>query len=351
MKLKVMKGIGESYLVAGIGGLLFYVLHFPIPWILGPMSFMILYKAIAHRKMIVSTRAYNGGLATLGIYFGLSFTSETFSTVYPYILPFLLTTALLLSISVINSIFITRFIKIDPMTSVFGSIPGGLFEMVAASHSLNANSAMVTIFQTVRLLTVVFIVPVIVTQFFVRNSEASYELIKNSSNVPLHSYLWLCIAVVVGWLLRNKLPAAYVVGPLAVTALLGVLGVGLPSIASWFLIIAQVTVGMKMGNNIKLRDIKFGGKYCGLYLLLTIFLIGISFGFGYVFALFSDLDLPTAMLSLAPGGIVEMVLTADSIGADPAVVSSLQLIRLLFIILLVPGFLKWMFTRKQKAVA
>ncbi|WP_077621121.1 AbrB family transcriptional regulator [Bacillus sinesaloumensis] len=346
-----MKGIGEAYIVSAIGGLLFYLLHFPIPWILGPMTFMIVYKAITHRKLVVSTRAYNGGLATLGIYFGLSFTRDTFITVYPYIIPFLITTILLLTVSVINSIYVTRFIKIDPMTSVFGSIPGGLSEMVAASHSLRANSAMVTIFQTVRLLTVVFLVPFIVTHLFLADAERVLDVTKEMSNGPAYAYLWFGLAVVAGWLLQNKLPAAYVIGPLAVTALLGVLGVSLPSIPPWFLIIAQITVGLRMGNNINLRDLKIGGKYCGVYLVLTMLLVVVSFGFGYLFAIFTDLDLPTAMLSLAPGGIVEMVLTATAIGADPAVVSSLQLIRLLFIIIVVPSFLKWMFTRKAKVAA
>lgn len=341
----------ESYFVAGLGGVIFYIGHLPIPWILGPMSFMILYKAVSHRKMVVPVPFYNGGLVTLGIYFGLSFTRDTFITVYPYILPFLITTILLLAVSIINSILVTKFIKIDPMTSVFGSIPGGLSEMVAASHSLKANSAMVTIFQTVRLLTVVFLVPFIVTHLFTARSENPYQLANDVSSESLLAYLWFGLAIVSGWLLRDKLPAAYVIGPLAVTALLGVLGVHLPNLPPWFLLIAQVTVGMKMGNNIYLKDLKIGGKYCGIYLLLTAILIGISFGFGYIFSVLSDLPIQTAILSLAPGGLVEMVLTATAIGADPAIVSSLQLIRLLFIILVVPSFLKWMFTREKKIAA
>ncbi|MEH7223272.1 AbrB family transcriptional regulator [Bacillus sp. JJ1566] len=351
MNLSQIKGLAVSYIVAGFGGVMFYFLHFPIPWVLGPMTFMIVYKAVTHRNMVVSARLYNIGLATLGIYFGLSFTKETFLTVYPYIIPFLITTILLLTASVVNSIFVTRFIKIDPMTSVFGSIPGGLSEMVAASHSLKANSAMVTIFQTVRLLTVVFMVPFIVSHWFLSSAGNAYEATRNSGSVPVYVYLWFGLALLVGWLLRNKLPAAYVIGPLAVTAILGIVGVGLPSIPQWFLILAQITVGMKMGNNINLRDLKIGGKYCGVYFVLTLVLIAISFGFGYIFAIFSDLNLPTAILSLAPGGIVEMVLTATAIGADPAIVSSLQLIRLLFIILIVPSFLKWLFRRKEKAAA
>ena len=40
-----------------------------------------------------------------------------------------------------------------------------------------------------------------------------------------------------------------------------------------------------------------------------------------------------------------MVLTASSINGDPAIVSSLQLIRILVIVTVVPSALKWYFQR------
>ncbi|WP_143522447.1 AbrB family transcriptional regulator, partial [Pseudomonas sp. 2822-17] len=84
-----------------------------------------------------------------------------------------------------------------------------------------------------------------------------------------------------------------------------------------------------IGKNISIRELQQGGKYCLIYFSLAIILILISFILGVFLSLFTTLDLPTAMLSVAPGGLIEMVLTATAVGADPGIVSSLQLIRVL----------------------
>ncbi|WP_078547545.1 AbrB family transcriptional regulator [Litchfieldia alkalitelluris] len=346
--MKTFKVILFTYLIACTGAFIFHFASLPIPWILGPLSFVLITKMFTKQKTMIPKGLNNTGLMFIGIYFGMSFTESTISTVAPYLIPFIISTILLLAVSILISIVITSFIDIDPITSVFGSIPGGLSEMVAASESLSANSALVTILQTVRLLTVVFTVPFLAVHMF------SMDVVNLGATPPsitenkYFEYLWFVPAMLVGWMFRNILPAAYVLGPLIVIATLNIFGVSLPMIPLWVLVIAQITVGISMGNKISLSDLKLGGKYCGYYFILTILLILTSVGFGYLFSLFTTLSLSTSILSLAPGGMVEMVLTAKAIGADSAVVSALQLIRLLFIILIVPSFLKFVFTKRIK---
>jgi uncharacterized protein len=337
----------ETYLIAGLSGLLFYALDLPIPWMLGPITGMLLWKTWTKRTLTAPNVLTNLGLIILGIYFGLSFTKKTFIAVGPYILPFFALTIVIISVNVLNSLFVTKFIGIDRVTSVFASIPGGLSEMVAASESLKANTALVTIFQTIRLLTVVFVVPFVVVHLFDGKSSGS-NILNMSVNESSGNYFWFAISIAAGWLLRNIIPAAYVIGPLTATAMMNIIGVELPSIPLWLMIFAQISVGMSMGNKITIEDLKLGGKFGWAYFLLALILITVSFGCGYVFAKLTDLSLSTAILSLAPGGLVEMVLTAESVGGDPAIVSSLQFIRLLFIILVVPSILKWFFQNFQK---
>jgi uncharacterized protein len=339
----------ETYLIAGLSGLLFYALGFPIPWMLGPITGMLLWKTWTKRTLTAPNVLTNLGLIILGIYFGLSFTKETFIAVGPYILPFFALTIVIISVNVLNSLFVTKFIGIDRVTSVFASIPGGLSEMVAASESLKANTALVTIFQTIRLLTVVFVVPFVVVHLFDGHSSRN-ALFSLGARESSGHYLWFAVSIAAGWLLRNIIPAAFVIGPLAATAIMNVIGVPLPSIPIGLLIFAQISVGMSMGNRMTIEDLKLGGKFGWIYFLLALILITVSFGCGYLFAKMTHLSLPTAILSMAPGGLVEMVLTAQSVGGDPAIVSSLQFIRLLFIILVVPSVLKWFFQKEKKHI-
>jgi membrane AbrB-like protein len=349
-KLNYIK-IVESYLIASIGGAIFFIANFPLPWVLGPMAVMIIWKSSTKREMVCPSALYNIGLVTLGIYFGLSFTKSTFITVTPFIIPFLIATALLITISVVNSILITKFIKVDSITSVFGSIPGGLSEMVAASNALKANTSMVIVFQTVRLLTVVFLVPLIVVHVFTAQTPIINNVITQLPNhTEVSDFGWYLLAFVGGWIFRNKIPASFVIVPLLITAILNVLEVELPIIPNGVLIAAQITVGMFMGTRITLNDLKLGGKYSGIYFIMTLILVALSFGVGYLFSITTNLSLATSILSFSPGGLVEMVLTAQSVGADPAIVSSLQFLRVLFIIMFVPSMLKWYFKKKSEKV-
>ncbi|MFD2213033.1 AbrB family transcriptional regulator [Metabacillus endolithicus] len=331
------------YIIGTFGGFLFYLAHLPLAWILGPMTFLIIWRSLFKKisTFIQPNFLKNGSFIILGISFGLSFTKETFVLVGPYVIPFLLTTVLLIFLSVCNGLIISKLVNIDRNTSIFASIPGGLTEMVAASEAVHANPSLVTIFQTVRLLTVVFLVPFTILHMFEPPSYSQTTTLLAQSDISIFSYSWYFLAGFVGWGLRKFLPASYVIGPLLTTASLKIIGIELPLFHDLFMIFAQISIGVGFGLMITFNDLKKGGKYCGLYFITTMILIVASFGFGYVFSLLTDLNLATAMLSLAPGGLVEMVLTASSIGADPAVVSSLQFIRLLFIISVVPSLLKF----------
>lgn len=330
------------YIIGSCGGLIFSALNIPLPWILGPMIFLITLRSLNSKQTqyVQPLLFKNISLSILGISFGLSFTKDTFLTVAPYVAPFLIATIVLISFSIINGLMISKLVKIDRNTSIFASIPGGLTEMVTASESLNANSSLVTIFQTVRLLTVVFFVPFTILHMFEPQQRGTLiDTITN--NASFFSFGWYILAGLTGYIFKSFLPASYVIGPLLTTAMMNIIGISLPSFPNIVLVFAQLTIGISFGLMITFKDLKIGGKYCGLYFLTTLLLIGASFGIGYLFTLFTDLDTGTAMLSFAPGGLVEMVLTASSIGADPAVVSSLQFIRLLFIISVLPSLLKF----------
>lgn len=348
MQAKLWMVVLRTYLIAWIGGFLFSKAGFPLPWILGPVAIVIIWKSFFNIDLRCPGSLRDSGFTILGIYFGLNFTLTTVLTVFPYIIPYSIMTVLLVTISIVNSTFISRFIEVDQATSVFGSIPGGLSEMAAASESLRANVAMVTILQTVRLLTVVFFVPFIVVHMFTSEVVSLFSAKDTLGDSNYFKYLWFSISAVAGWILKGRIPANFVIGPLLVTAVMSIAGIPLLHLPSFIIIFAQISVGMYMGNSISIKDLKLGGKYCGIYAALTLILIAASFGLGFIMTLITSLSLPTAMLSVAPGGIVEMGLTAASVGADPSVVSSLQLVRLLIIILFVPSILKWWFSRKAK---
>jgi membrane AbrB-like protein len=339
----------ETFFIGLIGGYLFNLGNLPLPWVLGPLTFVMLWQGFTKRQAYWPSTVKNSGLIVLGIYFGMYFTVQTFSSIGPYLVTFVVLTVALIAASIFISSVITKWIDVDKITSAFGSIPGGLTEMVIASESLNARSSLVVIFQTVRLITVLFVVPTTIIFYFTQVGSSASGLYQSTEPaVGGWSYACFILPVLAGWLCRNKIPAGIVIGPLALTAILNISTIDLPSVPNTFLILAQMAVGIGLGKNISFSDLKMGGKYSLVYFGVSISLITISFGLGILLAQLTSLDLATAILSIAPGGLIEMVLTASIVGADPAIVSAFQLVRILLIITFVPPFLKWYFRKNVK---
>ncbi|MBM7094448.1 AbrB family transcriptional regulator [Bacillus sp. H-16] len=339
----------ETVMIGVTGGFVFAILALPLPWVLGALTFVLVWQGFTKRKALFPDPLKNTGFLTLGIYFGLYFTAATFITVGPYILPYVAATVILIMVSIAAAIFVSKRIKVDEITSVFGSIPGGLTEMAIASEALKANSSLVIIFQTVRLLTVLFIVPVVII-FAFSQGQTGTGIPVSATNAPVQSWglsaLWFIIPAAFGIWKRNLIPAGIVIIPLFFTAVINIFIVSLPVLPPLLLISAQVAVGIGLGKRISFEDLKAGGKYCFVYGGIAVLLIIVSFGLGGLLSFFTTLNLPTALLSVAPGGLIEMVLTASIVGGDPAVVSALQLTRLLVIIIFVPPLLKWYFNKK-----
>ncbi|MFP3427062.1 AbrB family transcriptional regulator, partial [Pseudoalteromonas sp. SIMBA_162] len=75
-------------------------------------------------------------------------------------------------------------------------------------------------------------------------------------------------------------------------------------------------------------------------ILSAVALIVLTFGSSYLMSLIMKTSFTTSFLSTAPGGLDQMVLLADAVKADVALVSLFQTSRLLFIFILIMPLLK-----------
>jgi uncharacterized protein len=336
----------EAGIIAFIGGYIFYLLNTPLPWILGPLTFVMLYQGLTNRRLEIPNYIRDSGFIILGIYFGLYFTKETLHTVIPCLIPYIVITVLLIIACVALGTLVTRWIDVDKVTSVFSCIPGGLSEMTIASESMHGKASLVVIFQTIRLITVLFTIPPFMIYFLGETGGGSIQ--KTADGVASGfewSYLWFLFPIVASVFLRDKIPAGIIIGALGVTAIMNVSSIDLASVPSIIMNTGQVAVGASLGKNILFRDLKVGGKYTFVYFGLSLIIISIAFVLGAFMSKITSLDLATALLGIAPGGFFEMVLTAYNVGGDPAIVSALQLVRILLIVIFVPITLKWWFNR------
>ncbi|MBM7552543.1 AbrB family transcriptional regulator [Thalassobacillus pellis] len=339
-----------SYVISVLGGLAFQIMKLPLPWILGPVTFLLFYKLTTKYKTEASLKLRNVSFGLLGIQIGGTFTTHTFANVTPYLLPYTILTLTLIFVSLLNAYLITKWIKIDAKTSMLGSVPGGLSAMLALSDSLSGNTVLVTILHTIRLVTVLFAIPFVATEFFGQSSQG------NIAQPPEPNGEWYTIAIyltsiIVGYYLQKRIPASLVIVPMLIVGGCETAGLPLFEVPNIIFVFAQLCLGVYLGNSVSIIDLWKAGSYCLYYFALSIFLIGISFGFGYLLSIWTGMSLPTAILSLAPGGLIEMALTAKEAGGDPSIVSSLQIIRLLVIVLLIPLVLPWLVFKLTKGAS
>lgn len=335
-----IRRLGIGYLVGLLIGLLFTHLHIPLPWILGPLLGIFAVQTFSQIKVQASLPLRKVSFTIMGIQIGTTFTATTFTDVLPYIFPYSFFTLLLIAISLIAAYLLSVWLPIDPITSMLGSIPGGLSAIIALSETVNGNTGLVTIFHTIRLLSVLVIVPFAATHFFMPVNTS--ELVSEVSGIqgPVWTVFLYVVIYFIAASFQKKVPAAQVIIPMLLVGTLQMMPFDLFILPDVFYIFAQLTLGIYLGYSISIKDIVRAGKFASYYFILSVCLIIVAGSFGYLFSVLTDVDLITSMLSFAPGGLVEMALTAQSVGGDSSIVSSLQTIRLLTIVLLVPIIIK-----------
>lgn len=333
--MKYIKMYGIALIITGV----FFIFKLPLPWILGPLIGVFLLKQWGNSSYQLNEEVRHISFGITGVQIGATFTAATISQVMPYFLPFLFFTIALIAISMLSGVLIAKIAKMEQITGVLGSVPGGLSVMVAMSDSLKSNTGLVAIFHTIRLLSVLFIVPIIATYIFSEPVANSYKDITAVHTAPVWTVFFYGVFYFLAHLLQYKIPAAHVLIPMIFIAIFNIFGVPIISLHPLLFHFAQVSIGIHLGLSIDWKDIKKAGKYTMLYFCFTCAIILISVLFGYIFSSMSGLSFATGMLSMAPGGLVEMAITAHEVGADPAIVGSLQLVRMLLIILIMPYIL------------
>lgn len=341
----------QTIMIAAVGGMLFSLVGTPIPWMLGSLSAILLWRYLTKTDVVLNPHLRDIALIVLGLVMGKSFSREAALRVIDQ-LPFIVsTTILIIILSVAMAYLVKRACGISLPSAILGSIPGGFTQMIVLSEEIEgAQVSIVTLMQTVRLLLVIFLVPFVVQKGL--TTKVAAETAVSSAVLP-PSYLILCILLaLLGAVIATKikLPTSYLIGPVIIIAVLVLAGFPQPQVPSGLIIAAQLLMGASIGVNFelapgtKLKQLLFLSITTNLVVVLS------SFGIGYLLTLFHNQSLVTSFLSLAPGGVTEMGITAVAVGADLALVTSYQLFRFSFIMFAVPPLLRSFFKRITKTL-
>lgn len=325
LAVSVLMGAG----IALVGAIVASWLRMPLPWMLGPLLL-----TAATRMFGVQSRTLgpirNMGQCLIGVSLGLYFTAEVADSLLAY-WP-LIVTAILFAILLgfLGTWVMMRFAGLDFSTAWFSSAIGGASEMAYLAERAGLRADLVASVHSIRVLIVVVLIPFAFQWLHqMPVPPAAIYVVQ----WPGLGYLFLC-ALLAGYVFhRLAWPNAWMLGPLFAVLLLTVQGIHWSDFPPALSNLGQLCIGWSLGDRFRSDFFRRAPYLLLVATFFTLFMLLLSLGLAWCFAVGMGLDLEMLILALSPGGIAEMAITAKVLGLGVPLVTAVHVSRLVLVVL------------------
>ena len=343
--------VGPWVVIVAVG-LVMDLAGVPVAWLVGPMLAAVALSLVGHPpgpSEPISSRVFVVVQAIIGATLSASFTVDALAPLGRHWLPISLAIVLVLIVSIGAGVVLARIAGLDVATASLGTVPGGAAGMVAMSNELGGDARLVAFMQYARLVIVILTIALL-ARFVSPDGEPIMETLRTAEGSPLAVRYGLAIAVAGsgGWLgIRLRLPAGALVGPMIVGLIPGLIGIGPLAWPAFVLSGSYLLLGARVGSRFDRQVMR---RILGLLPYALGFILGLSLicgGLGWALAAVTDLDLLTALLATSPGGIDAATIAALDTGANVTMVASVQMARLLLMVLVGPLIVRRLVRRSR----
>jgi uncharacterized protein len=318
------------------GAFLFWLIGFPAAVLTGPAAVVSVATLLGFRSSLPD-RLRDTVFIVIGVSIGSTVTPEVVETAlaWPASLAVLSVTLVLVLVTVKAALM--RGFGYDRLTAMLAATPGHLSFVLGISADLNADVARVALVQTVRVLLLTLLVPVLISAWGAVGTAylPDYGLI----SVPAAAIVF-ALALAFGLVFKRlRFPAPLLLGAMAVSGFGHGSGLTPGALPPWLTAAAFVAMGCLIGT--RFRGLGRAG-------LLGSFVAGtaatlIACAVAAVGAILTAelIGLPPAalLLAFAPGGVEVMAALAVETGLEPAFVAAHHVFRLVILTVIVPVFL------------
>jgi len=331
-----------------ITGYVFNIVHIPLPWTLGPLMATVTWILLFKQTVYCPKLLRNLGLAVLGYVMGSPFTPEIGLKVVGQLPLMLFATLTTVALCLFTGYATGKYSGVGLANSLIGSIPGGLSQMsVICEETKGTSAAVVTLMQTIRVVTVVLTIPFLTLHGLansfheVNRQAATFHL----SDIPRFALFLAANICLIAFHKRFKLPSPYLIGPVIGTAIIALNGISAPTLPAEVIAISQIFISIRMGKAACSTNISNWRKIVWVNFTSVAFVIFCLLGASYLFSQLTPITIATAFISMSPGGVSEMGLTAMMIDADLPTVVAFQLFRMLFVLIVAIPAMRWWLSR------
>lgn len=324
-----------TLLIGFVGAGTAWIAHFPAPFLTGP-AIAVTVAGLMGLELTIAIRLRDLVFIGLGVTLGQTVTPEVIEAALRWPITLACLAVLLVAIIEFTMLMLTRFWNMDKTTALLAASPGHLSYVLGLTEGVRADISTVSVIQSIRVLSLTLLVPM-----FISIAGAAPQVKQLSPAVIALGSLTgvLLLAAALGWALKKaRLPAAYLMGGLLVSAILHGTGMISGNVPQWLAVACFVVLGCLIGTRfsgvtwIELR-VSLGA---GLAVTaLGVLLAGL---FAALASWLTGFDFITLMMAFAPGGIETMTAMSVLLGIDPTFVAAHHVSRLLLLTLIVPMF-------------
>ncbi len=332
--------------IAAAGAGLFYVLGLPLPFLFGPMA-ACLVAALGGARLQGLGQVSVAARTILGVAVGASITPAVLGQLPQMALTVALIPLYVMVIGLVGVPFFRRVCGLDPITSYYAAMPGGLQDMVIFGQEAGGDVRALSLIHATRVLIIVTLAPVILSTLY--GVELTNPIGAPMAETPVLEIVLMILAAFVGWKggERIGLFGASILGPMITTAALSLADVIHVRPPAEAILTAQFFIGMGIGIyyvGITVRELR---NIVASGVAFVLLLAALTAAFTEIVVL-NGLGQPVeAFLSFAPGGQAEMTVLAIVAGADLGFVIVHHLTRIILVITGAP-FVARFLLRKEK---
>ena len=356
-------------LIGLVGWKLAERLRFPAPAMIGPMLLVAVGLSLGvpgtetpgWLRLIVQT--------VIGAYIGRRLDRAALGSVVKMLPSVAVATSWYLGGTAVIGFVVARMAHIDMPNAFLATVPGGVAEMTAFAISTQADVAFVATLQALRVLASNMLIP-----FFARfGAGRNVGLASVRSTVetagppvadPAPTWLTPMTRLIPGGVENRKdihwafglltgfaggllftligVPAGGVVGAMLAAAALRLAGFHPAPPPRILLNLSYLILGISVGLTFDPRTLARLQSSVGILVFATIATLASGLILALIVRRMMGLDFRTAMLACSPGGLSLMAVVAEETGAQSVIVSLFHLIRIVWVILVMPLFLRFL---------
>ncbi|HCA17837.1 MAG TPA: ammonia monooxygenase [Alcaligenes faecalis] len=308
-------------------------LQIPLPWMLGPLIVTAITK-VAGSPGVCLPFARNAGQWVIGTSLGLYFTHEMMRLIGSNAGLIGLGVLFALLLGCLGAWILSRFAHADFKTAWFASAVGGASEMTELAERYGARPDLVASAHGLRVMMVVVSIPFIFEWLNFSGEQVGHLARADFLHLPGLLLLAVLSAAAGALFQFLRVPNPWVLGPMVLVGTLTFNDVVLSGLPIQISSLGQLCIGWALGDKFGPDFFRRAPRYLGVAAISNLLNLVLAFGFAYGLYRLSDIAYPTLVLSVSPGGIAEMAITAKVLQLGAPLVTSFQVARMVCVLVL-----------------